>query len=40
MFNWIQGWWTTFAIWAFDRETYNALTQPIDPDDLIEVERP
>lgn len=40
MLEWIRGWWETFLIWAFDRETYRALTKPFDPDDFVEAKRP
>lgn len=40
MIDWIKGWWETILIWAFDRETWNALLEPLDPDDFVEVDRP
>jgi hypothetical protein len=41
MIDWIQGWWQTFLIWAFDRETWHVLTtKHPDFDDYVEVYRP
>jgi hypothetical protein len=40
MISWLQGWWETFMIWAFDRETWHYLTAPLDPDDFQEAPRP
>lgn len=40
MIDWFKGWWETILIWAFDRELWNDLAKPFNPDDFEEVDRP
>lgn len=38
--GWVRGWAETLRIMIFDRELYNQLKEPFDPDDFEEVSRP
>ena len=38
--SWMCSWGTTLHIMIFERETYQILREPFDPDDYIEVGPP
>ena len=38
--RWLSGWTTTLDIWLHDKELWEHLTRPFDPDDYTDAERP
>jgi len=39
--NWFRAWWITWEVWRnADAEQRRIMTEPFNPDDYIEVERP